>query len=191
MCLNTWTFKPVNVDKISCTNCVLRWTWEGHHISATNPEKFENCIDVTINKSSGSGNGLVDPLHSSESKGILPAFSQNSGLAPQRGRTKPVSTKAVETQTIKVSSKEKTFDTPEPIFSDASSGSQMKPTGSKSQGNSCSCDLSVDANIYSQCTADGNYCTCFSGLWSALGKVKMNCAPGTTCSQSGSQILCQ
>ena len=191
MCLNTWTFKPVNVDKISCTNCVLRWTWEGHHISATNPEKFENCIDVTINKSSGSGNGLMDSLRPSESKGILPAVNQNLGLAPKSGRTKTVSIEAAETQTIKVSSPEKTYDPPEPTFSDDSSGSKVKPTGLKSQGNSCSCDLSVDAYIYSQCTADGNYCSCFSGPWSALGKVRMNCAPGTTCIQSGSQIFCQ
>jgi hypothetical protein len=184
MCLNTWTFKPVNVDKISCTNCVLRWTWEGHHISATNPEKFENCIDVTINKSSGSGNGLVDPLHSSES-------AESTDVLLVSETTLDVTFSSGYTQTITSPSPEKTFDTPEPRFDDDSSVSQVKPTGSKSQGNSCSCDLSVDANIYSQCTADGNYCTCFSGLWSALGKVKMNCAPGTTCSQSGSQILCQ
>ena len=39
MCLTTWTFKPTNVDKIKCIECILRWKWDAQHISETNPEK--------------------------------------------------------------------------------------------------------------------------------------------------------
>jgi hypothetical protein len=53
MCLNTWSFRPVNVDKISCTNCVLRWTWEAQHKDPS--EHYENCIDVTISNPPDSG----------------------------------------------------------------------------------------------------------------------------------------
>jgi len=187
MCLNTWSFKPVNVDKISCTNCVLRWTWEGHHISPTNPEKFENCIDVTIKNS--------------------PDTSSNSAVSESAKPGKILPDSAATAPTQKES--ETTPATPEPPTNDdisevPSSGSESsepviqynensaEPSSvSESKGNDCACNLSVDSAIYSQCTADGNYCTCFSGPWSALGKVKMNCAPGTTCRQSESQIHCQ
>ncbi|KAI8907982.1 hypothetical protein EDD86DRAFT_247936 [Gorgonomyces haynaldii] len=49
MCINDWTFKPQNTDQIKCTDCVLRWTWKGEHISKSNPELYENCIDVSLN----------------------------------------------------------------------------------------------------------------------------------------------
>lgn len=49
MCLHTWTFATSNLDQVKCTdNCVLRWTWSATHLSVTDPEMFENCIDVSI-----------------------------------------------------------------------------------------------------------------------------------------------
>ena len=78
MCLNTWSFKPVNVDKISCTNCVLRWTWEGHHISPTNPEKFENCIDVTIKNSPDTSSNYSES-YGTESYGTESSVSESYG----------------------------------------------------------------------------------------------------------------
>ncbi|KAI8589775.1 hypothetical protein BDZ88DRAFT_128714 [Geranomyces variabilis] len=53
MCLHYWTFKTQNVNKITCTDCILRWTWAGEHISKTNPELYENCIDVRVTKGAG------------------------------------------------------------------------------------------------------------------------------------------
>jgi len=49
MCLNEWTFIVKNADKITCTDCVLRWTWVGRHISP--PDFYENCADVQITSS--------------------------------------------------------------------------------------------------------------------------------------------
>jgi hypothetical protein len=176
MCLNTWSFKPVNVDKISCINCVLRWTWDAQHISSTNPEKYENCIDVTIMNSPENSSNSADSSDVSDSAKpgkILPESDSNLN-----GST---STQQKALETTPASS--------EPTHDDANSA--VRSSGSEAQANDCACDLSVDSHIYSQCTADGNYCTCFRGPWSALGNVKMNCAPGTTCRQSDSQIHCQ
>jgi hypothetical protein len=47
MCLNTWTFKVINADKIKCTNCVLRWKWAAEHVLPTR-ENYENCADVSL-----------------------------------------------------------------------------------------------------------------------------------------------
>jgi hypothetical protein len=171
MCLNTWSFKPVNVDKIFCTNCVLRWTWEAQHISSTNPEKYENCIDVTINTNSAKPGKkqLKESPKNSPDSGSNSAASSEVSDAAKRGEILP-----------------------EPDSNLSGSTSTQRKESKKSPASSeCACDLSIDADIYSQCTADGNYCTCFRGPYSALGNVKMNCAPGTKCSQSGSQIHCQ
>jgi hypothetical protein len=177
MCLNTWSFKPVNVDKISCTNCVLRWTWEGQHISYS-PEMFENCIDVTINPDSSSNSG--DSVESGKKQQqASPKNSPDSGS--NSAASSEVSDSAKPGKIL-----------PEPDSNLTGSTSTQRKESKKSLASSeCACDLSIDADIYSQCTADGNYCTCFRGPWSALGNVKMNCAPGTTCSQSDSQIHCQ
>ncbi|KAJ3060537.1 hypothetical protein HK102_009457, partial [Quaeritorhiza haematococci] len=48
MCLFDWTFTVRNADQIRCTNCVMRWVWEGHHISPDAPEFYENCADVIV-----------------------------------------------------------------------------------------------------------------------------------------------
>jgi hypothetical protein len=178
MCLNTWSFKPVNVDKISCTNCVLRWTWEGQHISSTNPEMFENCIDVTINPDSSSNSGDSAKYGKKQQK-ASPKNSPDSGS--NSAASSEVSDSAKRREIL-----------PEPDSNLTGSTSTQRKESKKSPARSeCACDLSIDADIYSQCTADGNYCTCFRGPYSALGNVKMNCAPGTKCSQSGSQIHCQ
>jgi hypothetical protein len=49
MCIHTWTFKLVNVNKINCKNCIIRWVWEGRHIPSA-IEYFENCADVIITR---------------------------------------------------------------------------------------------------------------------------------------------
>ncbi|KAI8913018.1 hypothetical protein DFJ77DRAFT_431640 [Powellomyces hirtus] len=61
MCLHYWTFETKNVNKITCTDCILRWTWDGTHISKSNPERYENCIDVTITKNGKGGNSDEGP----------------------------------------------------------------------------------------------------------------------------------
>ncbi|KAJ3034146.1 hypothetical protein HDV00_005403 [Rhizophlyctis rosea] len=57
MCLNKWTFKVQNADKITCKDCVLRWVWHATHNSVTNPEVYENCADVTVSSSGGTSSG--------------------------------------------------------------------------------------------------------------------------------------
>ncbi|KAJ3258054.1 hypothetical protein HK103_004047 [Boothiomyces macroporosus] len=47
MCLSEWTFTVQNADQIKCKNCILRWNWEGRHIS-TPGEFYQNCADVDI-----------------------------------------------------------------------------------------------------------------------------------------------
>jgi hypothetical protein len=176
MCLNTWTFKPINVDKIYCKKCVLRWTWDAHHISKDNPEKYENCIDVTIN---GSANV------------VKAAQSEPSSKPSDSGVILPPSLKTESKSSADA------FKPAEPIIRPndqqmpaSNSAYQQPPLVSSGNSNDCKCDLSTEGPIYTQCTPDGNYCTCFSGAWSSLGKLKSNCAPGTSCKQSGSQITC-
>ncbi|KAJ3412194.1 hypothetical protein HDV05_001104 [Chytridiales sp. JEL 0842] len=50
MCLSQWTFRLKNVDQITCSRCVMRWVWHATHISTTNPEKYENCVDIILIK---------------------------------------------------------------------------------------------------------------------------------------------
>ncbi|KAJ1342839.1 hypothetical protein BSLG_002658 [Batrachochytrium salamandrivorans] len=57
MCMSEWTFTVANADKIKCTTCIMRWTWSGQHISITDPEEYENCIDVRLTNTRGDGNG--------------------------------------------------------------------------------------------------------------------------------------
>ncbi|KAJ3209180.1 hypothetical protein HDU67_006362 [Dinochytrium kinnereticum] len=51
MCLFYWTFRLQNVERISCTRCIMRWFWSSTHTSP--PELYENCIDVNVNVLSG------------------------------------------------------------------------------------------------------------------------------------------
>lgn len=177
----TWTFKPINVDKIYCKKCVLRWTWDAHHISKSSPEKYENCIDVTINGPSGvdSANQQDSSSKPSEPVAILPQSTAAKSKIP------PVATvnKKVDHFT-----KSKEHQPPSNPVSD--SANQKPSINSSGNTNDCKCNLSTDVPIYTQCTPDGNYCTCFTGAWSALGKQKSNCAPGTSCKQNGLHIMC-
>jgi hypothetical protein len=50
MCLLTYTFTLTNLAAVTCTDCVLRWTWKATHISIYSPELFETCMDVTISQ---------------------------------------------------------------------------------------------------------------------------------------------
>ena len=48
MCLHQWTFKPTNVDKITCSDCILRWTWDALHLGPSNPEKCRHLLKGEI-----------------------------------------------------------------------------------------------------------------------------------------------
>ena len=144
-----------------------------------NPEKYENCIDVTINGSANvvkaaqsepsskpSDSGVIlPPSLKTESKSSADAFKPAEPVIRPNNPHFP--------------------STPAP-----NSANQQPSLSTSGNSNDCKCDLSTDDHIYNQCTSDGNYCTCFSGAWSSLGKLKINCAPGTSCKQSGSQITC-
>ncbi|KAI8849606.1 hypothetical protein BC829DRAFT_391198 [Chytridium lagenaria] len=51
MCLFYWTFRLQNVERISCSRCIMRWTWVGTH--AAEPELYENCIDINLSVNGG------------------------------------------------------------------------------------------------------------------------------------------
>ncbi|OAJ36092.1 hypothetical protein BDV3_000746 [Batrachochytrium dendrobatidis] len=59
MCMSEWTFDVKNVDKIKCTTCIMRWLWSGQHLSVTDPEEYENCIDVRLSGETGGTPGPV------------------------------------------------------------------------------------------------------------------------------------
>ncbi|KAJ3023857.1 UNVERIFIED_CONTAM: hypothetical protein HDU68_008426 [Siphonaria sp. JEL0065] len=59
MCAFDWTFTLMNVEQITCTNCILRWGWSATHISTTNPELYQNCVDIVLTKSGGGGGGVA------------------------------------------------------------------------------------------------------------------------------------
>jgi len=63
MCLQSYTF-DVKDKNFKCSGkCFLRWVWKAEHISASKPEMYENCIDVTMNgQGSGTSKYYAAPL---------------------------------------------------------------------------------------------------------------------------------
>lgn len=48
MCLQKWTFNTINVNQVTCTECVFRWIWKATHLSVTNPEPYVSQIRITL-----------------------------------------------------------------------------------------------------------------------------------------------
>lgn len=96
LCLHEWTFPVQNADKLTCTNdCVLRWMWSAEHISATNPERYENCIDVTVVKGESNHAVTEDP------KPIMTISKLNNPIVidePVVEKVVPVKSKASKTR---------------------------------------------------------------------------------------------
>ncbi|KAJ3013730.1 hypothetical protein HKX48_005541 [Thoreauomyces humboldtii] len=166
MCMQYWTFTTNNVDQITCTNCILRWTWEGEHISVTNPEKYENCIDVKLTKN-GSGSGkaatVAAPVPTTTAKAT-------KATATAAAPSAPVATKT-------------------PVAPSTGSGSRTG-SGSGSSGSSKSngCMGNSVSAPYMACNGEG-FLVCFPGQ-TTRAATPMSCAPGTKCSTSGKYISC-
>ncbi|KAI9341229.1 hypothetical protein BDR26DRAFT_334482 [Obelidium mucronatum] len=52
-------FTLMNMEQVNCKNCILRWGWSATHISTTNPELYQNCVDIVLTKSNGGGGGGI------------------------------------------------------------------------------------------------------------------------------------
>lgn len=48
MCVVKWSFCPSNLDKITCTECIMKWVWTAKHMEPY--EHFETCVDVLLLK---------------------------------------------------------------------------------------------------------------------------------------------
>ncbi|KAL2911319.1 hypothetical protein HK105_209208 [Polyrhizophydium stewartii] len=165
MCMFEWTFTVTNADKIKCTDCVLRWTWAGEHISTTNPEKYENCADVRVTVVGGS-----------QSSGSNAAGS-TTPTRPRRGSATTKSKAAAPTRAV-------TKTRP----------SQATTTTAASRPASAACDAcrkSSGAPRQMACTSDATgFYACFADQPSRE-PVRMACAAGTSCVQAGDYIHCQ
>ncbi|KAJ3175784.1 hypothetical protein HDU87_005778 [Geranomyces variabilis] len=161
MCLQYWTFQTQNVDKITCTDCILRWTWSGEHISVTNPEKYENCIDVKVTKN-GSTPPPVDVPN--------PDTNTNTNIPPvvvTPPKQNPAPTQAPPAK-------------PAPTHAPAAPAPAPTPATPASSG-SC-------ADNFMACNGQG-FLVCFPGQ-AGRAPVPMSCAQGTKCKQFGKYIQC-
>jgi hypothetical protein len=46
MCVVKWRFCPSNLNKITCTECIMKWVWTAKHMEPY--EHFETCADVLL-----------------------------------------------------------------------------------------------------------------------------------------------
>ncbi|KNC98813.1 uncharacterized protein SPPG_05790 [Spizellomyces punctatus DAOM BR117] len=100
MCLSTWTFTVENADKITCKRCILRWYWEGWHLGVTNPEHYENCVDVEVTVGGGSGAGTPATLPASTGSTAAPAPAPTGSVpAPSSTATSTAEAAPVPTTT--------------------------------------------------------------------------------------------
>jgi hypothetical protein len=88
MCLQEWTFIPINVELVKCNNCILKWTWTATHITPF--EHFETCVDVDFIKSNsrhsgvGSSRSGVGSSRSSVASSSSGVASSSSGVGSSR-----------------------------------------------------------------------------------------------------------
>lgn len=201
MCLNTWTFKPQNVDQIKCKDCILRWTWHATHISTSNPEKYENCADVTVSigGSSGSGDSGGDDKEqekpsddqSEPTSTIVKAVPHIPTAAPSTPSTKPSTPRRYRvikkiirhkksssgsggSTHVKVDTSDTKASTPSTPATDNSND------GSSGSGSRCSerqMFCGSDPTTFEQCLPDGK-------------TYVHSCAPGTVCKETAASIIC-
>ncbi|EGF81896.1 expressed protein [Batrachochytrium dendrobatidis JAM81] len=187
MCLSEWTFVVSNVEKIKCTNCVMRWTWSGQHISVTNPEKYETCADVRISSSGAPSTDTPDPAATTTDPVVttIDSTTTTTSSTVSSAPRKTLSPKKRPTKKTKSSTQLPTKNTSAPAET-----SNPQPSGLTAGVAECN-KMSDKCSFQMACTADKQgFFACFAKE-SNRAPIRMDCAPGTTCKQNGQFISCQ
>jgi hypothetical protein len=209
MCLQTWTFKPRNVNQIRCSDCILRWTWDAHHLGPQNAEKCnyfislnipcranealtrstdENCADVRIERggnNGGNNNSNNNPASTEDSQSDTteskPDQKKQDSGNQEEGKDSSSSAKGDSSNDKKG---ENTGIKDENQDSSGSESANKEVSGSVN----CQCDSST-STPYFECaksSSSNEYCVCFPGGTTTI----MRCAAGTKCSQKDKEISC-
>jgi len=160
---------------------VLRWYWEGRHVSPSEP--YEQCIDLLFGSesdnqyvgrggdngdASGRDNAGDDQVNTSTVD--KPRKSRNSGTSAMI----PSPPTQIPSAQSSAPSNAPMSVTDSVLSNDVSSSNEPSPTGSCAAGS------------YKCSTSDNGFYQCANGSW-----VKMGCNAGTTCRKQGSnQIIC-
>ncbi|EGF83064.1 expressed protein [Batrachochytrium dendrobatidis JAM81] len=192
MCMSEWTFDVKNVDKIKCTTCIMRWLWSGQHLSVTDPEEYENCIDVRLSGETGGTPGPVivtttsldTPTATTEDNREPTPSSKPRRKNPRKSKTrKPTKTskspKSVQAKTTYPKQEENNEDTQSDDLT-SSGWSECKKSDNSS------------GPYYACAATDGegaDYFACYAED-SLRPPRKESCAPGTSCNQAGNWIKC-
>ncbi|RKO84531.1 hypothetical protein BDK51DRAFT_52125 [Blyttiomyces helicus] len=161
MCLHPWTFTPSFDASQLPASPVLRWKWQATHISVTDPELYESCIDVSIG---GDATGTPAKLSPRPRKSVT---------------AEPTATTAAPDAESTTTDAEHTTAAVEP--SSTADDLEPTPTPEASFSSSSSC-----TSGQFRCTTDGGFQECVFGAWDAA----MPCAAGTKCQQTGTSIAC-
>jgi hypothetical protein len=145
---------------------VLRWYWEGQHIS-TPGEPYEQCIDLDFGGGNG-GDNYTPPQRPSK-----PKKSKKKPAKAYKPKPKPVPSYDDQEEG------DNSYGDEAPSSYSAPSPSYNAPTPSPSyNGGSC------QHGAY-RCVSRTKYAVCNWGAW-----IDMPCAAGTVCKPNGNSIVC-
>jgi hypothetical protein len=153
---------------------VLRWYWEGHHVSP--PEPYEQCIDLNFGGGGGGGGGSPAPSSTRPS----------SGSQPMKKRKKKKKKKKKMPQHYEPP---QTYN--EPTTGDAPPAPSYAPAPSYTPPPSYAPAPSYGGGGGGGCTHGQYVCAgqgfkvCNWGTW-----IPMPCGPGTRCMPMGDSIVC-
>jgi len=156
---------------------VLRWYWEGRHVSPGEP--YEQCIDVDFGGGSGGGGDSDDASGAAPTPAVEPAPVTEPAPAPADRHTPKKSKKSKKSK--KKSKKQRHDSAPEPAnYDDSAPAPNYAPApASAPSHDSGSCEHGKYA-----CSGSG-YKICNWGQW-----IEMACGAGTRCMPSGDSIVC-
>ncbi|KAJ3086618.1 hypothetical protein HK102_012830 [Quaeritorhiza haematococci] len=187
MCLFYWTFTVQNADKITCTSCVMRWTWEGHHASPDSPEIYENCADVVVSTVGGDG-GVATPTSTftaptgSPSSVVSSSVLSEPTATPSASSSVPPFTTTTTTRTTATASVTRSAS-PEPTDLDDDCEDGWDACNKGEPGTQVPFWACVDSK------QSADFYACYPES-PDREPVAMTCAPGTVCEQQGDWIGC-
>jgi len=148
---------------------VLRWYWEGQHIS-TPGEPYEQCIDLDFGGGGGGGNYSPPPKKKKKSKPVR-RFIAPPALRPVASAPRPAPHPAVRA----------------PVYGqdDAADNGYGDEAPSNSNENYSGGSGGGCQNGAYKCVGGPKYAVCNWGQW-----VDMACGTGTACKPSGNTIVC-
>jgi len=173
---NPWTIRlPSGLSG----HYVLRWYWEGRHVSPGEP--YEQCIDLNFGGGSGGGgddkyNG--DQGNNDDDENVNSNRRDSTPAPPKYEAPAPTPSTPDYNQgnnNGKHNGKHRGHQGKTPLQDNYNSGD----SNSGSSGGSCT------AGAYKCSTSDNGFYQCANGSW-----VKMQCPPSTVCKSVGAQITC-